>query len=60
MRISLSDISGREIFHIPSPAIQAAGAGILRIDTESLPGGCYELVCRAGDVCEVQWVRIVK
>jgi hypothetical protein len=60
MRISLSDVCGREVRRVPSTAVQAAGTGVLRIDTESLPGGCYELVCRAGDVCEVQWVRIVK
>ncbi len=60
VRITLSDVSGREVFLDPSPAIHAAGTGTLRIDTESLPAGCYELVCRAGNVCEVQWLRIVK
>jgi hypothetical protein len=60
VRITLSDMCGREVFRIPSAAVQAAGAGTLRIDTESLPGGCYELNCRAGDVCKVQWVIIVK
>lgn len=60
VRITLSDMCGREVFRVPSAAVRAAGAGTLRIDTEFLPGGSYELVCRAGDVCEVQWVRIVK
>ncbi len=60
VRISISDICGREILHVPSPAVGIAGSGFLRIDTESLPGGSYGLVCRAGDVCEVQWIRIVK
>jgi hypothetical protein len=60
VRISFSDVCGREVFLVPSPAVRAAGAGTIRIDTESIPSGLYELVCRAGNVSEVQWVRIVK
>ena len=60
VRVTLSDVCGREVFLVPSPAVRAAGAGTLRIDMESLPVGFYELVCRAGNACEVQWVRIVK
>ncbi|MBE0644134.1 MAG: right-handed parallel beta-helix repeat-containing protein [Bacteroidetes bacterium] len=60
VRISLSDVCGREVVRVPSPPVRTAGAGTLRIDTESLPAGCYQLVCRAGEVCQVQWVRIVK
>ena len=60
LRLSLYDVCGREVVRVPSPAVWSAGSGTLRIDTGSLPSGIYQLVCRAGEVCEVQWVRIVK
>jgi hypothetical protein len=60
VRISLSDMSGREVLRLPSSVLRSAGGNLLRIATEDLPVGCYELVCRAGAHCEVQWVRIVR
>jgi hypothetical protein len=60
VRIILSDVCGREILGVPSPAVRSPGSSTLRIDTEALPSGIYKLVCAAGDVNDVQWVRIVK
>jgi hypothetical protein len=60
VRLALSDVSGREILLDPIPVAGAAGSSTLRMSVGSLPSGIYQLVCRAGDVYEVQWVRIVK
>ncbi|MCZ7558383.1 MAG: T9SS type A sorting domain-containing protein [Bacteroidia bacterium] len=60
VHITLSDMSGREVLRIPSSALRSSGGNTVRIDTESLSAGCYELICRAGAHCEVQWVRIVR
>lgn len=60
VRITISDITGRLLRGATPPVVRGAGSGTLRIDTGSLPAGMYELVCRVGAACEVQWLRIVK